>query len=181
MSKNEYKRPSITYTDTIQNIDKIKDLIKDYERVDSIDNVPLGTFVKYVTLKNHKQRFCIGGRLYKKHKDYVILAGVNNSRFSVQRYHWKSNVDKEKSKPIFVTIFWKSKFDCNTVNVKKLKQTIQELNHMNESLIKDGEMLKETIITLSTKAKEATTLKRENIKLKKQLYQIQQDYPEMFR
>jgi|TARA_B110000908_G_C10089029_1_gene373114 hypothetical protein len=180
MSKNEYKRPSITYTDTIQNIDKIKDLIKDYERVDSIDKVPLGTFVKYVTLKNNKQRFCIGGRLYKKHKDYVILAGVNNSRFSVQRYHWKSNVDKEHHKPIFVTIFWKSKFDCNTVNVKKLKQTILDLNDTNESLVQDNEMLKETIITLSSKAKESIILKKEIINLKKQLYQIQKDHPEMF-
>ena len=74
MSQKNYTRPNITYTDTIQDIDKIRSLIKDYDRVESIDNVPLGTFVKYLTLKNNKQRFCIGGRLYKKHKDYVILA-----------------------------------------------------------------------------------------------------------
>ena len=47
----KYIRPNITYTDTIQNIDKIKKLVKDYNRVESIDEVPLGTFVKYLT--NH--------------------------------------------------------------------------------------------------------------------------------
>ena len=176
----KYTRPNITYTDTIQDIDKIKKLVKDYTRVESIDEVPLGTFVKYLTLKNNKQRFCIGGRLYKKHKDYVILAGVNNSRFSVQRYHWNKNSDKKKDQPIFITIFWKSKFDCNTVNVKKLKQTILDLNDTNESLVQDNEMLKETIITLSSKAKESIILKKEIINLKKQLYQIQKDHPEMF-
>ena len=176
----KYTRPNITYTDTIQDIDKIKKLVKDYTRVESIDEVPLGTFVKYLTLKNNKQRFCIGGRLYKKHKDYVILAGVNNSRFSVQRYHWNKNSDKKKDQPIFITIFWKSKFDCNTVNVKKLKQTIKELHQSNEQLMEDNEKLKKTIITLSKKRNEDRNVKKENILLKKQLYQIQTDHPEMF-
>jgi cell division protein FtsB len=176
----KYTRPNITYTDTIQNIDKIKNLVKDYNRVESIDEVPLGTFVKYLTLRDSKQRFCIGGRLYKKHKDYVILAGVNNSRFSVQRYHWDKNADKKKDQPIFITIFWKSQFDCNTVNVKKLKQTIKELHQSNEQLIEDNEKLKKTIITLSKQIKENKNVKKENIILKKQLSQIQTDHPEMF-
>ena len=180
MSQNNYTRPKITYTDTIQDIEKIRKLVKDYDRVENIDNVPLGTFVKYVTLKDNKQRFCIGGRLYKKHKDYVILAGVNNSRFSVQRYHWKKNADKTKDQPIFITIFWKSKFDCNNVNVKKLKQVIKELNTTNESLIEDNETLKKNIIILSKKANEYTQIKKENIKLKKILQQIQREHPEMF-
>ena len=180
MSQNNYNRPKVTYTDTIQDIDKIKDLIKDYERVDSIDSVSIGTFVKYVTLKNDKQRFCIGGRLYKVHKDYVVLGGVNNSRFSVQRYHWNKNADKKKDKPIFITIFWKSKYDCNSVNIKKLKNTIKELNESNNNLIQDNDILKKNVIELSKKVKEHTKIKKENIQLKKILQQIQKDHPDMF-
>lgn len=173
MPIGDYKRPKITYTDTIQNYDKIKKSLKDYIRADSIDSVPLGTHVKYLTFKNNKQRFCIGGRLYKKHDDYVILSGAKNSRFSVQRYHWKENADKKKDDPIFITIFWKSKFDCNSVNVKKLKDKIEELETENLKM-------KQLLITLNKEHKNNINIRKENIILKKQLYQIQQDHPDMF-
>ena len=173
MSFNNYKRPKVTYTDTIQNFEKLKELTKDYVRVDCIDKVPLGTSVRYLTFKNNKQRFCIGGRLCTIHKDYVMLIGAKNKRFSVQRYHWKENVNKELNEPIFITIFWKAKFDCNSVNVKKLKKTIKDLEEENERL-------ENYLIKLGQENKELHKIKRENIMLKKQLYQIQQEHPEMF-
>jgi hypothetical protein len=46
--------------------------------------------------------------------------------------------------------------------------------------MEDNEKLKNTIITLSKKRNEDRNVKKENILLKKQLYQIQTDHPEMF-
>lgn len=154
--KKKYTRPEITYTDTIQSREKMKQLLEDYTRIENIDEIPLGTFIKYITFTNNKPRFCIGGRLYKKKQDYVMIKGRNHVIFSVQKYHWKKGANKETDDPIFITMFWKSKLDKNAILIKQLKNTIVSLEQENKQI------------------------KKENNMLKKQLLQIYEDHPEMF-
>ena len=154
--KKKYVRPAITYTDTLQSHDKIKKSLEDYNKIDNIDTIPLGTFIKYVTYTKGKPRLCIGGRLYKKHNDYVMIKGRNHVIFSVQKYHWEEGTNKEENDPIFITIFFKSKLDKHTILIKQLKNTILLLEKDNEKI---------------------TT---ENRLLKNQLHQIYNDHPEMF-
>ena len=154
--KKKYIRPEITYTDTIQSREKMKKLLEDYTKIENIDEIPLGTFIKYITLKNNKPRLCIGGRLYKKHKDYIMIKGRNHVIFSVQKYHWSTYANKEEDDPIFITMFWKSKLDKNAILIKQLKNTIISLEQENKKV------------------------KKENSMLKKQLVQIYEDNPEMF-
>ena len=102
LSKATYDRPELTLTDTLQTNDEMQKKLTKYTRVDDIGDVRINTHVRYVTLKDAKQRFCLGGLLKKIHNKYVVLSNGTLS-WSVQRYHW-DDPDKE---PIFETTFFK--------------------------------------------------------------------------
>ena len=152
----KYIRPKVTYTDTLQTYDKIKLQLKDYDKIDDIDMTPLGTFIKYITYRNNKPRLCIGGILFKKEKDYVMIQGSNFILFSVQKYHWKKGADKEIDDPIFGTMFWASKPDNKNVIINEMKTKLLNVH------------------------KENNYLKKQNKKLINQLTLIYKDHPEMF-
>uniref|UniRef100_A0A6C0IWJ1 Uncharacterized protein n=1 Tax=viral metagenome TaxID=1070528 RepID=A0A6C0IWJ1_9ZZZZ len=102
LSKSVYNRPETTLTDTLQTNTEMTKKLANYMRVDDIEDVNINTHVRYVTLKEGKQRFCLGGLLKKIHSKYVILSNGTFS-WSVQRYHW----DDEHKDPIFVTAFFR--------------------------------------------------------------------------
>ena len=88
LTKSNFKRPEITYTDTLQNKKSMAEKLKNYERVEDVDDISINTHVRYVTLdKNKKQVFRLGGLLTKIHSKYVQLSnGVH--KWSVQKYHY---------------------------------------------------------------------------------------------
>ena len=103
LTKSSYDRPQITLTDTLQTNAAMNEKLENYTRVDDVDDIALNTHVRYVTWKDGKQRFCLGGLLTKKHSKYVVLSNGTFS-WSVQRYHWE-NADDEQ--PIFETAFFR--------------------------------------------------------------------------
>ena len=52
----------------------MKEYLKEYEKVDNIYNVPLGTHLRYVTWKDGKQKFRLGGTLTRNEKDYIKVS-----------------------------------------------------------------------------------------------------------
>lgn len=101
---SNFNRPKTTYTDTLQNKAAMQEKLKNYKRVDDIDDVPINTHVRYVTLdKEHKQVFRLGGLLKKIHSKYVQLSNGTYT-WSVQRYHYKNDTDEE---PMFETVFFR--------------------------------------------------------------------------
>ena len=108
MSKNtrnllnsNYSRPRKTFTDTLQSTQAMKEKLKYYVRVDDVDDVSLGTHVRYVTWKDGKQRFCLGGLLKEKHSKYVKLSN-NSFHWSVQKRHYNNKKDV-----VFKTVFFR--------------------------------------------------------------------------
>lgn len=125
LAKTNYKRPKQTMTDTLQSKAKMEEKLENYKRVDDIDDVSLNTHVRYVTLKDGRQRFCLGGLLKKIHSKYVVLSN-GTFTWSVQRYHWKSKSDEE---PIFETVFFKilSKEEQLQKKIDEQQRQIQKL------------------------------------------------------
>ena len=72
-SKN-YKRPNKTIQDSLSNKD-IKEKLKSYISVDTIDNVQLGTHVRYYSknIKTGEIKFRLGGTLVKRDLDKPSL------------------------------------------------------------------------------------------------------------
>ena len=81
----------------------MQEKLKNYERVDEIEDVSINTHVRYVTLdKDKKQVFRLGGLLKRIHSKYVTLSN-GTFTWSVQRYHY----DKDQEDPIFETVFFR--------------------------------------------------------------------------
>ena len=127
LAKSSYERPKVTFTDTLQSNDKMKEKLQNYIRVDDIDDVSLNTHLRYVTLKDGEQRFCLGGLLKKKHNKYVVLSNGTFS-WSVQRYHF----NEEDDEPIFETAFFRilSKEEQQGDLIEKQSQEIEKLKKL---------------------------------------------------
>ena len=98
----DFVRPKKTYTDGLQTKAKMKEKLKNYARVDDIDDIELNTHVRYITLdKQKKQVFRTGGLLIRKARDYVQLSN-GNFKWSVQKYHYEEGNEE----PVFATVFF---------------------------------------------------------------------------
>ena len=130
-----YKRPSGgTITDSLQTQSAMVEKLKNYARVDDIDDVNLSTHVRYVTLdKDGVQCFRLGGILTKKADDYVVLSNGKFS-WSVQKYHWKYGKPRsDEEEPIFITAFWKIKTKRDIMQEKLVRQQ-QEIQRLRQKL-----------------------------------------------
>jgi hypothetical protein len=79
-----YVRPVLTYTDKLSK-KEIESLLLDYEKVDDLSKVPIGTYIRYFENKDGELKFRIGGTLTIKNglPDYCILFN-NKVSWSVQ-------------------------------------------------------------------------------------------------
>lgn len=127
LAKSNYDRPEITYTDTLQTNAHMNEKLKNYVRVDDVEDIPLYTHVRYVNYKNGKQRFCLGGIITKIHKKYVILSNGTYS-WSVQRYYWADNNDDE---PSFETAFFRILSE-NEIQQKIIAEKDMEIAKLNK-------------------------------------------------
>jgi len=73
ISDTNYNRPELTYTDLLTKKD-IEGLLLDYEKVDNLDLVRIGTHIRYFENKDGELKFRVGGTLKVKGlPDYIIL------------------------------------------------------------------------------------------------------------
>lgn len=83
ISDTTFDRPELTYTDLLTKKD-IEGLLLDYEKVDDLDSVKIGTHIRYFENKDGELKFRVGGILKVKGlPNYIIL---NNGKvgWSVQ-------------------------------------------------------------------------------------------------
>lgn len=152
LSKDSYKKPKKTITDTLQTKAAIKEKLYNYEEVptNNIQDIAIGSHVRYISYdpKNKKELFRTGGIVRMIRSEYLVLSGKNNKTFSVQRY---IRDPKSKSKILFTTKFY-----------KKLKESTKLKKDLNNVVEKSEKMLK----------KQAAVIKKQNreiLKLKKML------------
>ena len=132
-SKNKRQKPKEgTLTDKIQNIKAMKEKLKGYEQVSNIDDVPLNTHLRYVTLVNENgsyvQKFRLGGNLIKKAPDYIKLQSKD--------FHWcvqKKHYNKDKTQVLFETIFFQ-KISQATIDKKIIVHSQQEIKKLKSEI-----------------------------------------------
>lgn len=141
-SKN-YVRPSKTIQDSLTNRD-IKDKLKGYISVDDINNVQLGTHLRYYS-KNSKTgdiKFRLGGLLFKRDidKPYVILSNGDLS-WSVQKktskFYRKLSMEEEKEHLINDVRKLRDKFTERLVEKDSvIEDNLQEIDSLRKKLNK---------------------------------------------
>jgi hypothetical protein len=125
LSQDEsYNRPEKTITETIQNVKDIEAQLENFEEIseEDVNFVNINTQLKYLSYdkKNKKELFRFGGLLVKVAKEYLILAGKEGLRFSVQRY-----TRNEKNEIIHTTRFFKKMKETELLKTK-LIDTVEE-------------------------------------------------------
>jgi len=124
-----YERPKKTITETMQNKKDIEEQLKSFEEIpeDDINFINLNTQLKYISYdkQNKRELFRFGGLLVKIAKEYIILAGKEGKRFSVQR-----NTYNDKNEIIHVTRFFKKLKESDILKaqlIDKEEQCISEV------------------------------------------------------
>jgi len=122
-----YNTPPITYTDMLDT-DDIKEKLQDYEKVDDIATISLGTELRYFMIEeNGTAKFRLGGRLFNNNglPNYVVLVGAN-------RLTWCVDVKK--------AVFFK-KISCEKLKneyeeeLQKRDDKIKHLEEQNKNLM----------------------------------------------
>lgn len=138
-STKKYVRSKVTYTDKLQTTKAMQDKLKNYSRVESVDTVPLKTHIRYVTWKNGKQRFCLGGFLIEKHEEYVKLTN-NSLNWCVQKKHY------ENDKLLWKTVFFKNKnYKSDKEIINKQKRDLNDYKKLIQKLEKENKILRQKL------------------------------------
>lgn len=110
--------------------DEIKKKLEEYKLVDNINEVPIGTHIRYFTndKKTGEKLFRLGGFLAQNAKDFITLSN-NNNRWSVQ----KNNA-----------IFYK-KMSFTELKDELIRKISKKFEKEIEALAAENERLKETL------------------------------------
>lgn len=135
--KEKGKEKKKSQTDNLTK-DEIRDLLEDYNQVNDINDVFIGTHLRYFSLIDGENKFRRGGnlKLINTEKGFVILHNATNYEWSVQ---------------LKGTTFFKK------MSMKEIKQDydniITDLNEKVKKLKLENKMLKEKVITLEKNIK----------------------------
>jgi len=150
-----YNRPEKTITESIQTKKDIEDQLSNFEEIsnDDLCYVNTGTQLKYLSYdkKNKKELFRFGGLLVKVAKEYLILAGKEGLRFSVQRY-----TRNEKNEIIHTTRFFKKMKETELLKTK-LIDTVEESKDIIQKQNDIIEKQKKELLAMKKKLKSKGT------------------------
>jgi len=84
IKNSKYQKPEITYTDKLTK-EQIETLLIDFEEIQDIEEVPIGTFIRYFDLIDGELKFRVGGILsVKRPKEGYIYLKNNLINWPVQ-------------------------------------------------------------------------------------------------
>ena len=146
ITKDGYIRPKYTLQDKLTE-EEIKEKLEDYNEVEDITKVPIGTHIRYFTLIPDKKGklkkvFRLGGQL--KNKDncdkYIILSNGTVSwtvQIDTSILYKKMNIDeiKDEYENIIKDLEDKIK-DFEEIQIKELEEQISSLKRDNKKLLK---------------------------------------------
>ena len=145
-----YVRPKRTKTELVQNEKNINDYLKDFEEIEDskLPYVNLNTQLRYISydIENECELFRFGGLLMKIEEKYVVLAGKESKRFSVQRYIYDKN-----NKLVHTTRFFKK---------VKTEQLLKE--QLNMTLDKSEDIINKQNAIIEKQKKELAALKKKS-------------------
>ena len=127
------KRKAKNYTK-----EDIENLLEDYIRIDNIDEVPVNSCIRYVTLdSNKRQTFKEGGKLVST-TDKCVCLSKGTFKWYVKKKHYDKPNDKEI---LFETIFWKKR-DYMDDLLDHIENQTNEIQLLKEQLSMFKEILK---------------------------------------
>jgi hypothetical protein len=130
ITKTSYERPNTTYQDTLQTDEAMLEKLAGYEEVTMPEHIEYRVHTRYITYKDGKAKFCLGGLMMRVYPDYVVMSNGTIS-WSVQRdYQDKAGNSYGKTR------FFKyvSKDTRNQLVIQEQQGEIERLRLENERL-----------------------------------------------
>jgi len=153
LQDDKYIRPEKTITESIQTKKDIEEKLNDFEEItnEDLNFINVNTLLRYISYdkQNKKELFRFGGLLVKVNKDYLILAGKEGLRFSVQRY-----TRNDKNEIIHTTRFF-----------KKIKETEVLKNQLDEVLEKSADKIEKQNEIIEKQKREIMAMKKKLSKI----------------
>ncbi len=124
-SDTEYKRTGKSMQQSLSP-DEIKEKLKEYTPIDTIDEAPINSHIRYFTIDSKgKKQFRLGGFLTKIDTDYVVLSNGKLS-WSVQKknsiFFKKMSYDELKEELIDKI---SNKFEKKIISLEKENETLK--------------------------------------------------------
>ena len=84
---DNYKRPAETLQDSLQNDISVKEKLEGYQRIEieDLNYIPQNTPIRYLTKKDGKVLFRLGGNFVLNKPEYIVLKSINNVTWCVQK------------------------------------------------------------------------------------------------
>jgi hypothetical protein len=79
INADNYDRPKQTYQDTLQTNEAMMQNLAGYEEIEDASELDGGNEVRYITYKDIKPKFCLGGTIKRVFPEYVVFS---NSRLT---------------------------------------------------------------------------------------------------
>ena len=130
ISKTQYERPKTTYQDSLQTDEAMLEKLAGYEEADMPEHIDISTHVRYITYKDGKARFCLGGLMMRVLPEYVVLSNGTLS-WSVQREYFDKDGNSYGKTRFFKYI---SKGVRNQMVIDKQQEEIDRLKAENDAL-----------------------------------------------
>lgn len=121
---DNYKKSKKSYQDTLSD-DEIKKLLKDYDLVEDIFEVPINTHIRYFLKQDGQKKFRLGGSLLKtdKSKGYIVLTN-GKTNWSVQV---KDAILFKKQDIEDIRKYYEEKIHKYKKKIKKLEDSLTEI------------------------------------------------------
>jgi len=132
LGSDDYKRPKHTATEKLSN-EQIQKLLEDYTKVENINNVPVGTHLRYFSIdENNNKKFRRGGLLHnnKGLPDYVILSNGKQT-WSVQV---KNTIFYKKMTLVELKNKYKTRINTYAEKLNEFQKLIDDLTKENKIL-----------------------------------------------
>jgi hypothetical protein len=146
-----YQRPSKTITESLQNKKDIEEQLRNFQEINNEElcYININTQLKYLSydLKNKRELYRFGGLLVKVEKEYVILAGKEGKRFSVQRY-----TRNDKNEIVHKTRFFK--------RIKETEMLQSKLDETYETCEQSASIIEKQNSIIEKQKKELLALKK---------------------
>jgi hypothetical protein len=138
INADNYDRPKQTYQDTLQTNEAMMQNLAGYEEIEDAAELEAGNDVRYITYKDIKPKFCLGGTIKRVFPEYVVFS---NSRltWSVQCEYFNQRTGESLGKTQFFRKITKEiknemVIQCQQDEIVKLREEKEalerRLNHL---------------------------------------------------
>ena len=138
INADNYDRPKQTYQDTLQTNEAMMQNLAGYEEIEDAAELEAGNDVRYITYKDIKPKFCLGGTIKRVFPEYVVFS---NSRltWSVQCEYFNQRTGTSLGKTQFFRKITKEiknemVIQCQQDEIVKLREEKEalerRLNHL---------------------------------------------------